>query len=253
MSELSTEELLNRIGQPAEQPRDEQGRFASAEGEKETEPEVLETEQPVEEEAEAQDDLRQQVNDLKELVTALNAQLQQKTSAPKREVRKLTAEDEFRLSQDLSMTPTKAMREWFESEMGMTIEDFREHQTAALEAVQATRAVEAGNRFISNHPEYVNNPANAQRIANYLAHLGLDPSDPASYEKAYKDLTASKLIETTAPAPKTTTKKTIPGIKSRGGSGPTTQTNSIEEEERKMREMPVDQMLAYMNRQMNQR
>ena len=70
-----------------------------------------------------------------ELVQTLNQQLQQqRPQAPKFVPRQLTAEDEFRLVQDLSMTPTKAMREWFESEMGMTFEDFREHHQAAREA-----------------------------------------------------------------------------------------------------------------------
>lgn len=244
MSEQTTEELLNQIGQPdptTEQLRDEQGRFASAE--EETDPEQAELVEP---EADEQDDLRQQVSDLKELVTNLTQQLKPQT--PKREVKKLTADDEFRLSQDLSMTPTKAMREWFESEMGITIEDFRENQQKALEAVQTNRSIEAGNRFIASHPEYINNVTNAQRIGNYIARLGLDPTDLKSYETAYKELTSVGTIETNkTDAPKPTTKKAVPGLKSRGGSTATpSATSSLADEEKKMREMPVDQMLAYM-------
>jgi ElaB/YqjD/DUF883 family membrane-anchored ribosome-binding protein len=259
MSDFTMNDLMdiNPMTAPAEeaaQARDEKGRFASSE-QSEAEPEAQGTEQT--EEADTQTDLAQQVEGLRELVQTLNQQLQQRTATPKREVRKLTTEDEFRLSQDLSVTPTKAMREWFESEMGMTLEDFRANLQAADEAVQSTRAVEAGNRFIANHPEYVNNTANGQRIGNYIAHLGLDPAEPASYEKAYKDLASSKLLETAAPAAKPTTKKNVPGIKSRGGSAaPTVQTQPgvpSPEEIEKMNKMPTEQLLSYVASKINRR
>lgn len=248
MSELTTEELLNKIGQPDptdEQPRDENGRFASPQEEAE-----VEQEETVEPEVDAQADLRQQIADLKEMVANLSQQSQPKT--PKREVKKLTADDEFRLSQDLSMTPTKAMREWFESEMGMTIEDFRERQEAAQEAVETKRSYDASWKFLNAHPEYVRSNKNDNRITSYMAKLRLDTKDPKSYETAYKDLMEDELLETDstakAAAPKpVVTKKAVPGLKTRGGtSAPSSATSSLADEEKKMREMPIDQMLAYM-------
>ena len=119
------------------------------------------------------------------------------------------------------------------------------------------RAIEAGNRFIAAHPEYVNNTTNAQRIGNYIAKLGLDAADPKSYESAYKDLASSNLMETAAPAAKATTKKSIPGIKTRGGSAaPTVQTQPgvpSPEEIEKMNKMPTDQLLTYLASKINRR
>lgn len=253
MSEPTTQDLLNQIGQPDptdEQLRDELGRFTNAEGEAEP---VQEEQEP---EVDPQDDLRQQVADMKELIANLSQQLQQ-PKAPKREVKKPTPEDDFRLSQDLAINPTKALREWFESESGMTIEDFRDRQQQAHEAVQFTRATDAAAKFMQANPGYVSNQNNNVRMERYVTNMGLDRTDAKSWKSAFDELSSSGLLETTAAAaakPQVATKKAVPGLKTRGGSSaPSSPANSIADEERKMREMPVDQMLAYMASKVNKR
>ncbi len=110
MSDFTMNDLMdiNSMTAPAEEAahaRDEKGRFASSD-QSEAEPEVQGAEQT--EEPDGQPNLAQQVESLTELVQTLNQQLQrQRRQAPKRVPRQLTAEDEFRLVQDLSMTPTK--------------------------------------------------------------------------------------------------------------------------------------------------
>jgi len=44
------------------------------------------------------------------------------------------------------------------------------------------------NEFAAHHKDFVRSPANGQAVATYIETNKLDPREPKSYEKAYKEL-----------------------------------------------------------------
>lgn len=240
------EELFGTpVEETQEQPRDQFGRFASQE---EGQPEAEQVEEATEEQP--QEDLLQQIRELKDLVTQLQ---QAKPEVPKRQIAKL--EDEFLFAQNLGQTPYKALQDWFENTVGMTVEDFKAQQQAANETVQYKRSIDAANRFISAHPEYDStNPKNNERMSSYIARFGWDTTDPQSYEKAYKELAPDGFITTKETPAKPATKRAVPTPKSRGGGqsgAPVSQKSALESETEKMNNMSTADMLAYMSQKMS--
>jgi hypothetical protein len=46
----------------------------------------------------------------------------------------------------------------------------------------------AANEFAARHKEFIKGPANAQLMTSYIEGHNLDPREPKSYERAYRDL-----------------------------------------------------------------
>jgi hypothetical protein len=281
--------------QIGEQPRDEQGRFTKTDAirrslgiEDEPEPTQEATTEKVEEpqgvrieidlgegagrevfEAETAEALIEKMAEAKKHATLkireLNQKLKSVSLSTKRAepVKKLSADDEFLVSQELSTNPTKAFRKLFESEVGMTFEDFTAKLQQADSLAKEKAVHDAAQKFLSAHPDYVNNEANGGRLDKYVQFQGLDMSNPDDLETAYNDLMSSGLLETKKaeaqretriekqPVPQ---KKAMSGIFTRSGSQQNVETKNnymlSPEEQRMVERMSLDEAYAFLNKRM---
>ena len=57
------------------------------------------------------------------------------------------------------------------------------------------KSVQAANKFMSHHKEFIPEPANSNVLVAYLEAHKLDPREEKSYERAYKDLKKSGKLD----------------------------------------------------------
>jgi hypothetical protein len=111
--------------------------------------------------------------------------------------RELSEDEEFVLSQEFMTKPSAAFQKIFKDVVGLPIEEFRTKMERVAAFEQAQAADQASTAFIEAHPEYVANPQNGQRLVKYLETYKL-PTTPENLDRAYRDLSASGLVEVKA-------------------------------------------------------
>ena len=240
---LSTEELRNlivsgelpEIEPEPEQPRDEFGRFTTAE-EPTAEPEDAEAEVEVPEMFVREIDLGDgsgvqvfKAESLEELVDKL-AEAQANATKKIRElsqprpvkVEELNPDQEVALSQALLAEPSKVLRRQIEQTFGMPVDEIRDNLRMAKETRVAQEADQAAREFVAETPDYFACPENFQRISRYMDRMGMPPTK-ASIQQAYSDLNADGILRAKptnaqTPAPRSS------GISTRRSSAPPVKT-----------------------------
>ena len=196
-------------------------------------------------------------------IRELNAALPKPTSKPKER----TADDEFVLSQEFMTKPSKAFEKLFQDTVGMPIGEFKTKLERVTAFEQAQAANQAANDFVAATPEYLANPANGQRMKNYLQTYQL-PATVENMQKAFRELTASGLLEvkpvktevtdpevkpdekpqvTVVQHTRSTPKRTASGLSTRGNSTPAKPTTSGPTE-KELYEMPLEQLRDLANK-----
>lgn len=105
----------------------------------------------------------------------------------------ISKEQESLYSAELIATPTIAFKKLFKEVTGVDVEDFKT-VTAREKAFQAGQERKSiADQFVINHPEFMDNDRNAQRLKKAVALQGEFSLD--NLEKAYQDLTDSGLLE----------------------------------------------------------
>jgi 23S rRNA pseudoU1915 N3-methylase RlmH len=192
------------------QPRDEAGRFVKTEPEQTAiesevvEPEVIKVvdlgdgsgrqvfkgrtgdevlEKVLEAQANATRKIRQQEIELKDL---------RAKTAPKAELPKLTADEEFVLSQQLNKEPSKALDEYFRRRTGFEMAELAEMKRQADKMTTAESTNHALAVFLATHPDFVDGTWNS--AAMKLAIRGKAITTENLHE-AYLDLKDSGLLE----------------------------------------------------------
>lgn len=210
-STLSFDELQKLANDELQQPRDESGRFVS------TELETAEVAAPIAEEVD--EVVYRRVIDLgdgsgtqvfeaptmEELVDKLATAQEHATrkirelANPKKDppAETLNEDEEFVLSQQAIQSPTKAFREQFKRNFGMTIEEFKQQQAETAAEARSRRDERLGREFALSHPEFQQfyNDKNGLRVEKWLRLEGLEFNNE-NVEKAFVELSSSGLLET---------------------------------------------------------
>lgn len=285
-STLSFEELQKLANTELEQARDEQGRFV-APG-----PAVAAAELDSGDAAEEVDEIvYRRVIDLgdgsgtqvfeaptmEELVDKLATAQEHATrkirelANPKKEVAEtLDENEEFVLSQQALQSPTKAFRDQFKRNFGITVDEFKKQQEEDAADRKARRDERLGHEFARSHPEFQQfyTPKNGARVEKWLLLEGLEFNN-VNVEKAFVELSESGLLEATTQTqdaePKTRAEETpriaetttrivgqrraASGLSSQGGKTVTKASGPTEEE---LYKMPYEQLAALANTAANQ-
>lgn len=105
----------------------------------------------------------------------------------------VSKEDESLYSAELMSAPTVAFKKLFKQVTGIDVEKFKT-VTAREEAFQAGQERKSiGDQFVINHPDFLDNNRNAQRLKKAVALQGDFTLE--NLEKAYQDLNESGLLE----------------------------------------------------------
>lgn len=209
MTKIATEiddQTAEQIKQMVEgQERDEKGKFVSHEVETPAEVKVeidlqdgggvqvfkaVSHEELVEKLRVAQENATRKIRQQNEQLKTLRTQA---TVKPRYQAKTITPDEEFVIGQEFTTSPTKAFAKLFESQTGMTLDEFRQNQEATVEIREQNKAVRNAAEFVERHPEYVASPANAKKINAYIATHGL-PNALESVEEAYESLAADGLL-----------------------------------------------------------
>lgn len=238
--------------QEQEQARDEQGRFIKADAEPQ-EPEVV-----VEAEPTLEDTLSRLLD---EKLKSYFQQPQVQNAGPnrsieRREVKPPSANDLFELQQLQLTDPVAYIKKATEYAHGLPFEEVQKRLDVANEVARRDSVMDAGNRFLKAHPEFLDSRDNGDLIFSYIGTRGWDTADVQSYEQAYKDLTARKLLVSKEveieSVPNPTPKKAMSGIKKGSGSQPVPrQPGQLSPEDRnRISQQSDDQIIANLKSQM---
>jgi hypothetical protein len=201
----------------AEQPRDENGRFVSAQAEPvaEVQADPVETEttaEPivVEKEIDLGDGSGIQifrgvgptqeaaftalVDELAKAQANATKKIQELSRpAPAPVVETASPENEFLLAQRIMDTPRAAIRDVLKEEFGLAPAEIKAKLAAADKIVRDQQETKLAEQFMSANPDYNPVPQNGKRLERQLAIEGL-PTTLENLQKVYNDLKADGLI-----------------------------------------------------------
>lgn len=220
MEQLSLEDLKKNAAEEAEQPRDEQGRFAKTEevAQEEAEPEIFVARREIdlgdgsgvqvfesegESEKEALEALADKIADAQRNATkkireqeAELKDLRAKTSKPP-EPKAISDDEEYVFAQEIQKKPVATLRKMWKELTGYELEDFVTAKQAADAVISAQKHNEALNTFIATHADYQDEgeagKKNGQLMKMKLAEMRL-PITSENLSKAYSSLKQSGLL-----------------------------------------------------------
>ena len=123
---------------------------------------------------------------------------------PPSDPKPLTANERMQTVADLNNPATvdKAVTRVMESVIG-PVDEFRQDREAQRQLRKETEAVAAAEEFTAITPEFHLTDHNVETIFRYLEARQWDPTQVASYQRAYGELSKAKLLQT-KPAPAST-------------------------------------------------
>lgn len=146
-------------------------------------------------EGETYEDLIEKLGKAQEHATRKIRELSaQKKADPTPTAPVVNEEEEFVLSQELMVNPTKAVEKVFEKLVGKPLSAFK-NDMQRLEAFErAQRETENAKSFVQSHPEYVADKHNGNLMENYLRTFNMEGS-PENIEKAFTALSERGLLK----------------------------------------------------------
>jgi hypothetical protein len=106
----------------------------------------------------------------------------------------LTVDEQFAISQELQTNPAGAIAKLFKSTVGVTPEELREVLAESRQAAQQAQGQREAVKFITTHPEYVNDAANEKAMMAYLHEHNM-AATANNYEIAFDALTETGLVK----------------------------------------------------------